>query len=68
MIYDEALPRGVIGAHLFSASNVDLTTKINEVSRSKKWDILDLTREKLSLEDTFIRLTQGAEKSTGGAE
>jgi ABC-2 type transport system ATP-binding protein len=66
ILYDEALPRGVVGAHLFSEPNVDLGAKVNALVREKNWDILNFAREQLSLEDTFIRLT-GAGKNKGGA-
>ncbi|HDQ44981.1 MAG TPA: ATP-binding cassette domain-containing protein [bacterium] len=66
IIYDEALPRGVVGAHLFSEAKVDLTGKLNELIREKKWDIFNFTPEQMSLEDTFIRLTSGDKNSQGG--
>jgi ABC-2 type transport system ATP-binding protein len=66
IIYDEALPRGVVGAHLYSAPKVDLTARVSKVIRSQKWVLINFAPEQLSLEDTFIRLTRGAEKSAGG--
>lgn len=68
IIYDEALPRGVVGAHLYSSTDVDLTAKVSEIIREQAWVLLNFAPEQLSLEDTFIRLTQGAQKSQGGAQ
>jgi ABC-2 type transport system ATP-binding protein len=68
IIYDETLPRGVVGAHLVSDPRTDLTASINEIIRKQKWDILSFTREQLSLEDAFIRLTRGGNKSAGGVK
>lgn len=68
IIYDESLPRGTVGAHLLSGPGTDLTGSVNEVIRKQKWDILSFTREQLSLEDAFIRLTRGGNQSEGGAQ
>lgn len=65
--YDETLPRGTVGAHLLSRPGTDLTGAVNEVIRKNKWDILSFTREQLSLEDAFIRLTRGGKTPEGGA-
>ena len=67
IIYDEALPRGVVGAHLVSDPKTDLTRAVNAIIRKQKWEILSFAKEQLSLEDAFIRLTQG-NKSEGGAK
>ncbi|NQT25399.1 ABC transporter ATP-binding protein [candidate division KSB1 bacterium] len=68
IIYDEALPRGVVGAHLVSDPKTDLTASVNEIIRKQKWDILSFAREQLSLEDAFIRLTQGGSQPEGGVK
>ncbi len=57
--YDDNRQRGEVGAHLFFKSNVDPVEKLNEFIRSQNWEILEFHPEKLSLEDAFIRLTQG---------
>jgi ABC-2 type transport system ATP-binding protein len=64
MEYDENRRRGEIGAHLFFKSSVDSIGKLNDLIRDNKWEILEFHPEKLSLEDSFIRLTQ----STGSNE
>jgi len=63
--YDENRRRGEIGAHLFFKSTVDSIGKLNDLVRENKWEILEFHPEKLSLEDSFIRLTQstGANKN-----
>ncbi len=58
VLYDGSGPRGVIGGHLYTSSKNDITPKINELIREHNWDILEFQQEKLSLEDSFIRLTQ----------
>ncbi len=60
VLYDENVPRGVIGAHFFSSFKTDLIGQLNDLIRNQKWSIVEFTREKLSLEDSFIKLTQGS--------
>lgn len=62
--YDDNRRRGEIGAHLFFKATVDSTSKLNDLIRENEWEILEFHPEKLSLEDSFIRLTQ----STGSNE
>lgn len=57
--YDDNRRRGEVAAHLFFKSNIDPVEKLNEFIRSHNWEILEFHPEKLSLEDAFIRLTQG---------
>ncbi len=57
--YDDNRRRGEVAAHLFFKSNVDPVEKLNEFIRNQNWEILEFHPEKLSLEDAFIRLTQG---------
>ncbi|UCE05339.1 MAG: ATP-binding cassette domain-containing protein [bacterium] len=56
--YDENRKRGEIGAHLFFKSTADPISKINDLIRAQNWHIMEFHPEKLSLEDSFIRLTQ----------
>lgn len=58
--YDENRKRGEIGAHLFFSSKVDAIDNLNNLIREQKWQILEFHPEKLSLEDSFIRLTQSS--------
>jgi ABC-2 type transport system ATP-binding protein len=62
--YDENRKRGEIGAHLFFSPKVDSIEKLNDLIREQGWQILEFHPEKLSLEDSFIRLTQ----STGAKD
>ncbi|MCU0643714.1 MAG: ABC transporter ATP-binding protein [bacterium] len=62
--YDENRKRGEIGAHLFFSSKVDSIENLNTLIREQGWQILEFHPEKLSLEDSFIRLTQ----STGAKD
>jgi len=54
--FDDNVRRGVVACHLFS--KIDLVEKLNELVREQKWNILEFQPEKLSLEDSFIKLTQ----------
>ncbi len=58
--HDDNRRRGEVGAHLFFKSSVDSIAKLNDLIRENKWEILEFHPEKLSLEDSFIRLTQSA--------
>ena len=64
--FDENPARGSSAAHIFSSPRTDLLEAVNEVLRRQKWTVLEFQQEKLSLEDTFIRLTQGS--GTAGKE
>ena len=59
--YDENRKRGEIGAHLFFSPKVDSIEKLNDLIREQGWQILEFHPEKLSLEDSFIRLTQSTD-------
>ena len=50
---------GVIKSHLFYNPQSDIIPSLNETIREAGWDILEFHREKLSLEDSFILLTEG---------
>ncbi len=58
--HDDNRRRGEIGAHLFFKSSVDSISKLNDLIKEQQWKILEFHPEKLSLEDSFIRLTQSA--------
>ena len=60
--YDSTMPRGVVGCHLYHDPKDDIVAALNKVIRDRKWDILEFHRERLSLEESFIRLT----RSQGG--
>ncbi|MCK5149257.1 ATP-binding cassette domain-containing protein [bacterium] len=58
IVYDSGLKRGIIGAHIYHDPKEDLVTPLNEVIHRAKWTVLALQQERLSLEESFIRLTQ----------
>ena len=60
--HDPSSPRGVCSAHLYYAGKRDIVDSLNKVIREKEWTILDFQRERLSLEESFIRLTKGREE------
>ena len=53
------MKRGVIQGRLFFDPRNDIVDELNNVVRESQWDILEFHQEKLSLEDSFILLTQG---------
>jgi len=55
--YDSTLPKGVVGCHIFHDPKDDIVKTLNNMIRENEWDILEFHREKLSLEESFIRLT-----------
>ncbi len=65
--HDDNRRRGEVGAHLFFKSSVDSISKLNDLIRENKWEIMEFHPEKLSLEDAFIRLTRST-NSNGSAE
>ncbi len=56
--YDHEQPRGIVGAHVFAGHNVDLVEVLNQLIREHNWTVVEFQREKISLEDSFIKLTQ----------
>jgi len=50
--------KGIVQYHLFFDPRFDIIEDLNNVIRESKWDIVEFHREKLSLEDSFILLTQ----------
>ena len=67
IIFEEKTPRGVVTAHLMYPVKTDLIEKINQVVQEQKWSLFEFQPEKLSLEDSFIRLTQSQNLKEGGA-
>ncbi len=66
--YDSNVPRGVVGCHVYAPFKVNLVEKLNELVRDQKWDVVEFVPEKLSLEDSFIRLTTSNAKSESKKE
>ncbi|MBC8183202.1 ATP-binding cassette domain-containing protein [candidate division KSB1 bacterium] len=66
--YDNDVPRGIVGCHVFASHKVDLIVKLNDLIRDQKWNVVEFLREKISLEDSFIKLTQSNEDSTATKE
>lgn len=56
--------RGLVQCQLFFDPRNDVIDDLNKIIRDSQWDIVEFHREKLSLEDSFILLTQGDKKST----
>ncbi|HDP99786.1 MAG TPA: ATP-binding cassette domain-containing protein [bacterium] len=76
--FDDEVPRGVVGCHVYASHQVDLVEKLNELIQSQKWNVVEFQRERISLEESFIKLTQATstnlnsnttevEKQEGGA-
>jgi len=60
--------RGVTRCVLSYELGKDLLSDLNQIIRDAKWDIVEFHEEKLSLEDSFILLTQGGESEEGAAQ
>ncbi|MBN2104625.1 ATP-binding cassette domain-containing protein [bacterium] len=65
--FDENTPRGVVGGHIYFPSKTDILPDLNHVIRENKWDIVEFSRERLSLEESFIRLTRSSGQEGGTA-
>lgn len=72
---DSDTPRGVSGMHVYYSEKIDMVKKLNELIRERGWEVVEFHRERLSLEDSFIRLTRAdsgkpdsgaSEKKKGG--
>ena len=61
--YMDSEKRGTVQYHLFFDPRNDIIDDLNKIIRESKWDIVEFHREKLSLEDSFILLTQGSEEN-----
>ncbi|MDZ7337250.1 MAG: ABC transporter ATP-binding protein [candidate division KSB1 bacterium] len=64
--FSDSKDRGVTSCTLYHDPGRDLVADLNRILREAKWDIVEFHPEKLSLEDSFIRLTQGSAEE--GAE
>ena len=58
IVHDSGLKRGVVGAHIYFDPKANILPALNEAVRSAGWNVLALQQERLSLEESFIRLTQ----------
>lgn len=58
IVHDSGQRRGVVGAHLYYDAQADVLPDLNRVIRDAGWNVLSLQQERLSLEESFIRLTQ----------
>ncbi len=54
--------RGKTGCHVRYRIGQNPVERINEIVRSNRWNILEFQQEKISLEESFIRLTRTTEK------
>jgi ABC-2 type transport system ATP-binding protein len=66
--YGDSELRGALQCQLFYDSKHDIIGELNNLIRDSKWDILEFHPEKLSLEDSFIMLTQGNKAATHSAD
>ncbi|MBN2010175.1 ATP-binding cassette domain-containing protein [candidate division KSB1 bacterium] len=62
----ESAGRGVISCQLFYNPSKDILPELNQVIRDAGWDILELHPEKMSLEASFIMLTEGGSDHVEG--
>ena len=62
--YDDNAPRGVVGCHVFAPHHVDLVEKLNDLIREQKWNVVEFQRERISLEESFIKLTQATSSTS----
>jgi len=67
VVYDDEAPRGVVGCKLYFKPSVDIITPLNKIIRNHKWDLLNFHQEKISLEESFIRLTKSQGEEGGAA-
>jgi len=58
MKFIDSEKRGVVQCHLLFDPRVDILDELNKTIREAGWDIVEFHQEKLSLEDSFILLTQ----------
>ncbi|MBN1780973.1 ATP-binding cassette domain-containing protein [bacterium] len=65
--FDDNTPRGTVGGHIFYASGKDILPDLNQVIREQNWDVVDFSQERLSLEESFIRLTRSSGQEGGAA-
>ena len=65
VVFNDETPKGIVGCHVYFAAKTDLLPQINQIVRERSWDIVEFQREKLSLEDSFIRLTKSRGNDTG---
>jgi len=68
VVFDPSTPRGVVGCHLYYTAKIDMIAKLNQLIRDQNWDLVEFQREKLSLEDSFIRLTKTSKPDTEESE
>ncbi len=64
--YEDKTPRGLITAHILYPLKKDILSQLNDVIQKQKWTLLEFQPEKLSLEESFIRLTQKPVMEEGG--
>ncbi len=63
--FRDSRDRGVTSCTLYHDPAHDLISDLNRILREAQWDVLEFYPEKLSLEDSFIRLTQGSAEEGG---
>lgn len=58
IVFDASTPRGVVGCHIYYTAKIDMISRLNILIREQEWNLVEFQQEKLSLEDSFIRLTK----------
>ena len=66
--FDDTTARGTVGCHVYYSMKSDIIPLLNQIIRKNQWELLEFQREKLSLEDSFIRLTKSSPKTSEQTE
>ena len=56
--FADTTKRGLVACHVYFSHEADIAGALNTVIREQGWDVLEFRHEKLSLEDSFIKLSQ----------
>lgn len=62
--YIDTVKKDQVQCHIFYKPQVDILDGLNNVIRENNWGIIEFHQEKLSLEDSFILLTQGGKPNS----
>ena len=56
--FADSSKRGIVACHVYFSHEADIAGALNTAIREHGWDVLEFRHEKLSLEDSFIKLSQ----------
>ncbi len=62
--YIDTVRKNLVQCHIFFKPQVDILDSLNNAIRENNWDVVEFHQEKLSLEDSFILLTQGGNSNS----